>query len=138
MRSVRSACYQERLKRKLIEQGAKRGGTTEDEGTAVADRVYKNGFRAKAGSIGAIAAVTMFGIVAIAFCLLEASFRTWSVGQYFADRAGIFVDLFTAAALCSVMTLMLSCFGRGKSRFVGIAFSVGLFAFVIFIFRANK
>src|SRR5215471_16649685 len=102
------------------------------------DRVNKNGFREKAGSIGAIAAATMFGIVAIAFCLLEASFRTWLVGQYFVNRAGIFVDLFIYAALCSVMTLMLSCFGRGKSRFVGIAFSVGLLAFVIFIFAVNR
>jgi hypothetical protein len=58
----------------------------------VADQVNKNGLRAKAGSIGAIAAVTMFGIVAVAFCLLEASFRTWSVGQYFENRAGVFVD----------------------------------------------
>jgi len=104
----------------------------------VTDQVSKNGLRAKAGSIGAIAAVTVFGIVAIAFCLLEASFRTRSVGQYFENRAGIFVDLFTAAALCSVITLVLSCFGRGKSRVVGIAFSIGLLALVIFIFGTNK
>jgi hypothetical protein len=104
----------------------------------VTDRVSKNGFRANAGSIGAIAAVIMFGIVAIAFSLLEASFRTWSVGQYFENRAGIFVNLFIAAALFSVMTLTLSCFGRGKSRFVGIAFSIGVLALVIFIFGTNK
>ena len=102
------------------------------------DQVNNNGLRAKAGSIGAMAAVTVFGIVAIAYCLLEASFRTWSVGQYFENRAGLFVDLFTAAALCSVMTLMLSCLGRGRSRVVGIAFSIGLLALVILIFATNK
>ena len=110
----------------------------DDKEIAVTNQVKKSGFRAKAGSIGAIAAVTMFGIVAIAFCLLEASFRTWSVGQYFANRARIFVDLFIAAALCSLMTLMLSCVGQGRSRFVGIAFSIGLLAFVIFIFGTNN
>jgi hypothetical protein len=104
----------------------------------VIDKVNRNGLRAKAGSIGALTAVIMFGIVAIAFCLLEASFRTWSVGQYFENRAGIFVDLFTAAALCSVMTLILSCFGRGRSRVVGITFSIGLLALVVFIFGTNK
>ncbi|MGD0569075.1 MAG: hypothetical protein ABSA78_11770 [Candidatus Sulfotelmatobacter sp.] len=101
-------------------------------------QVNENGLRAKAGSIGAIAAVTVFGIVVIAFCLLEAGFRTWSVGQYFENRAGIFVDLFIAAALCSMVTLMLSCFGRGRSRVVGIAFSIRLLALVIFIFGTNK
>jgi hypothetical protein len=80
----------------------------------------------------------MFGIVAIAFCLLKASFRTWSIGQYFENRAGIFVDLFIAAALCSVMTLILSSLGRGRSRVVGIAFTIGLLALVIFIFGTNK
>jgi hypothetical protein len=104
----------------------------------VTDRVNENGFRAKAGSIGAITAATMFGIVAIAYCLLEASFRTWAVGQYFENHAGIFVDLFIAAALCSVLTLMLSCLGRGRGRFIGITFSVGLLAFVIFIFGTNR
>ena len=109
-----------------------------DNEKAVPDRVNKYGFRTRAGSIGAITAATIFGIVAIAFCLLEASFRTWSVGQYFVGRAGMFVDLFSAAALCSVMTLMLSCLGRGKRRFVGIILSVGLLAFVTFIFATNK
>lgn len=102
------------------------------------DLVNKNGLRAKAGSIGAIAAVTVFGIAAVAYCLLEASFRTWSVGQYFENRAGIFVDLFTAAALYSVITLILSCLGRGRSRVVGITFSIGLLALIILIFGTNK
>jgi hypothetical protein len=96
------------------------------------------GFRTKAGSIGAIAAATMFGVVLMAFLLLEASFRTWSVGQYFENHVGVFVDLFIAAALVSLMTLTLSCFGQGRSRFVGIASSFGLLAFVIFIFATNK
>ncbi|MBB5319189.1 hypothetical protein [Tunturibacter empetritectus] len=93
---------------------------------------------AKAGSIGATTAVTVFGIVAIAFCLLEAGFRTWSVGQYLENRAGIFVDLFIAAALCSVTTLILSCLGRGRSRVVGIVFSIASLASIIFIFGTNK
>jgi hypothetical protein len=104
----------------------------------VTDRVNKNGFRTKAGSIGAITAATMFGVVAIAFCLLQASFRTWAVGQYFVNRTGIFVNLFIVAALCSVMTLMVSCLGRGRSRVVAIILSFGLLAFVIFIFATNK
>jgi hypothetical protein len=94
--------------------------------------------RAIAASVGATGAATVFAVVGVAFCLLEASFRTWSVGQYFNHRAGIFVDLFIAAALCSVLTLIFSCLGRGRSRSIGIAFSIGSLALIVFLFRANK
>jgi hypothetical protein len=98
----------------------------------------KSDLQAKAGPLGATAAVIVFTVVAVAVCLLEASFRTWAVGQYFENRAGIFVNIFTAAALCSVITLTFSCFGRGRSRIVGILSSIASLALVIFIFGTNK
>jgi hypothetical protein len=89
--------------------------------------------RAKAGILGARAAVILLAIVGFAFCLLEASFRTWAVGQYFENRAGIFVGTFVAAALCSVATLAVSCFGRGRSRIIGIIASIATLALILII-----
>jgi hypothetical protein len=98
----------------------------------------KSELRMKSASIGANVAITVFAIVGVAFSFLEISFRTWSVGQYFENRGGMFAGLFIAAALCSVLTLILSCLGRGRSRGIGIAFSVGSLALIAFIFSASK
>jgi len=80
----------------------------------------------------------VLAIVGVAICLLEASFRTWAVGQYFENRAGIFVDIFIAAALCSVITLTFSCFGQERSRIIGIVSSIASLALLLFIFGTNK
>ena len=98
----------------------------------------KSDLRAKAGFIGATAAVTAFTIVAVAACLLEASFRTWAVGQYFENRGGLFAEIFVTAALCSVITLAFSCLGRGRTRIFGIVFSIGSLVLVTIIFSTNK
>jgi hypothetical protein len=109
----------------------------EYEGHSVTDQAETTEFRRKVGFVGVTASVTMFSIVIVAFCLLEASFRTWTVGQYFTNRAAIFADLFIITAACSLITLILSCLCRGKHRGVGIAFSVATLALVIFIFSTN-
>ncbi len=99
--------------------------------------VTQGDLRAKTCSLGAKAAVTVFGIVAVAICLLEASFRTWDVGQYFENRAGIFVAIFAIAVPCSVITLTLSCLGGGRSRIVGIVFSIASLALLMFILSSK-
>jgi hypothetical protein len=104
----------------------------------VSDRINSDTRRAKVGSVGAIGSATVFTIVIIAFCLLEASFRTWTVGRFFENCAGIFVDLFLVMGVCSILTLILSCFGYGKRRGFGIALSVMVLALITFIFGTNK
>jgi hypothetical protein len=103
----------------------------------VTDQAEPTEFRRKVGFVGATASVTVFSIVVVAFCLLEASFRTWTVGQYFANRAAIFADLFIIMAACSLITLILSRLGRGRHRGVGITFSLATLALVILIFSTN-
>jgi hypothetical protein len=106
----------------------------EYEGDAVTGRAENNDFRRKVGLVGATASVTVFSIVVVGFCLLEASFRTWTVDQYFNNRAVVFADVFIIMAACSFITLILLCLGRGKRRGAGIAFSITTLALVIFIF----
>jgi hypothetical protein len=98
----------------------------------------KSELRMKAASVGSNVAITVFSIVVVAISLLEIGFRTWSVGQYIDNRGGMFAGLFIAAAPCSLLTLILSCLGRGRSRGIGIAFSVGSLALIVFIFNASK
>jgi len=84
------------------------------------DRMTKDDLRTKAGSLGATAGAALFAAVGITTCLLEASFRTWAVGRYFENRAGIFLDIFLIAAIGSVIALALSSLGRGRNRIIGI------------------
>lgn len=98
----------------------------------------KSEFRTRTGSVGAIAAVAVLAIVGVAASLLEAGFRTWTVGRYFENRASLFVDGFIIAALCSVITLTFSVIGKGRNRIIGIVSSLGSIALVIFILLLNK
>ena len=99
-----------------------------------ANRMHPNDLRRRVGLAGAGTAVTAFSIAVLGVILLEASFRTWTVGRFFQNRAQVFADLFLVLAACSVVTLILSLFGRDNGRRVGAAFSIATLALVIFTF----
>jgi hypothetical protein len=82
-------------------------------------------------------AIASFVIFVPAFALLEGSCHTWSIGRFFAGRAGIFVDLFLVLASMSFVALALSCCGRGKSRLLGVFFSIITIASVVAVFWTN-
>jgi hypothetical protein len=55
-----------------------------DEAAAnTANRMHPNDLRRIAGLAGAATAVTAFSVAVLGFILLEASFRTWTVGLFF-------------------------------------------------------
>jgi hypothetical protein len=106
-----------------------------DEAAAnAANRMHPNDLRRRVALAGAATAVTAFSIAVLGFILLEASFRTWTVGRFFQNRAQVFADLFLVLAACSAVTLILSLLGKDNGRRVGAAFSIATFALVIFIF----
>ncbi len=49
--------------------------------------------RSLAGVLGAVASVVILATTLVGLALLEASFRTWTVGRFFSRRAGAFVDV---------------------------------------------
>jgi hypothetical protein len=71
-----------------------------------ANRMHPNDLRGRVGLAGAATAVTAFSVAVLGFILLEASFRTWTVGRFFQNRAQVFVDLFLVLAACSAVTLI--------------------------------
>jgi hypothetical protein len=91
-----------------------------------ANRMHPNDLRRIAGLAGAATAVTVFSVAVVGFILLEASFKTWTVGRFFQNRAQVFADLFLVLAGCSAVTLILSLLGRDNGRRVGTAFSTAL------------
>jgi hypothetical protein len=103
-----------------------------------ANRLRPNGLRRKVGLAGTATAVTAFPIAVLGFIFLEASFRTWTVGRFFQNRAQVFVDLFLVLAACSTVTLILSLLGKGNGRRVGAAFSIATLALVVLIFWLEK
>jgi hypothetical protein len=102
------------------------------------NRMHPNDLRRRVGLAGAATAVTAFSVAVLGFILLEASFRTWTVGRFFQNRAQVFVDLFLVLATCSAVTLILSLLGKDNGRRVGAAFSIATLALVIFIFCLEK
>jgi hypothetical protein len=95
-------------------------------------------WREKSGLAAVYGSVTAFAVAAIAFLLLELSFKTWVIGRFFVGRASIFVDAFILVCAGSVLTLILSLCGRGKRRIVGAAVSSMTIIFVICLFGANR
>jgi hypothetical protein len=109
-----------------------------DEAATTATRMLPNNLRRGVGLAGAATAVTAFSATVLGFILLEASFRTWTVGHFFQNRAQVFADLFLVLAACSAVALTLSLLGKDNGRRVGAAFSIATFALVIFIFWLEK
>jgi hypothetical protein len=106
-----------------------------DEAAAnTANRMHPNDLRRIVGLAGAATAATACSVAVLGFILLEASFRTWTVGRFFQNRAQVFADLFLVLAGCSALTLILSLLGKDNGRRVGAAFSIATFALIIFIF----
>jgi hypothetical protein len=104
----------------------------------VVSQTDERDFRSKVGLVGSSVSMLVFLVVLLGYCLLEASFRTWTVGKYFHNRAIIFADLFTIMAASSLITLIASCFARGKRRGAGVIFSVATIVFVVIIFVTNQ
>ena len=75
--------------------------------------------RSLAGVVGAVASVVILSTTLVSLALLEASFRTWTVGRYFSGRAGAFMDIFIVGAVLSIITFVLSCFADRKPRITG-------------------
>jgi hypothetical protein len=90
--------------------------------------------RSVAGVFGAVASVLLLGSTLISLALLEASFRTWTVGRYFSGRAIVFSDAFMITAVLSVITLILSCFTNGKLKITGLCASSATILLVVLIF----
>jgi hypothetical protein len=103
-----------------------------------ANQMHPNDLRRSVGLTGAATSVAAFSVAVLGFILLEASFRTWTVGRFFHNRAQVFVDLFLLSGACSAVTLILSLLGKDNGRRVGVAFSIATFALVIFIFWLEK
>jgi hypothetical protein len=93
--------------------------------------------RQSIGSVGFYGALVSFGCLVCSFGILQASFRTWVVGQYFAGRAGWFVNAFLVLGFVSILTAVASLFDRGPRRSAGIALSAVTLAGVILIFWVN-
>ncbi len=89
-------------------------------------------------AVGGYASAVIFTVGLIAFVVLQASFRTWTVGQFVQGRAGIFVDLFCVVFILSFLTLLVSCFGEGRARLMGIICSVLSLLMVCFVFGTNR
>jgi hypothetical protein len=90
--------------------------------------------RSLAGIVGAAASVVILSTTLVSFALLEASFRTWTVGRYFSGRAGAFADIFIVGAVLSIITFILSCFADGKPKITGICASGATILLVVLIF----
>jgi hypothetical protein len=90
--------------------------------------------RSLAGVVGAVASVVILATTVVSLVLLEASFRTWTMGRFFSERAGSFVDIFIAAAVLSVITFVLSCFADGKPKIIGLCASGAAIFLVVLIF----
>lgn len=90
--------------------------------------------RSLAGVVGAVASVVIFASTVVSVVLLEASFRTWTVGRFFFGRAGTFVDILIAAAVLSGITFVLSCFADGKPKITGLCASGATILLVALIF----
>jgi hypothetical protein len=83
--------------------------------------------------ISVIAFISMI----ICFALLQASFKTWAVGRFFAGRAGWFVDAFLLLAAISVLTGFASLYAHGKQKLLGVLASVATILGVVLIFWIN-
>jgi hypothetical protein len=90
--------------------------------------------RSLAGVVGAVASVVILVTTLVSLALLEASFRTWTVGRFFSGRAGAFADVFMVGAVLSVITFILSCFAVGKPKITGLCASGATIFLVVLIF----
>jgi hypothetical protein len=81
-----------------------------------------------------VASVVILGTTLVSLALLEASFRTWTVGRYFSGRAGAFADIIIVGAVLSMVTFILSCFAEGKSKITGLCASGSTILLVVLIF----
>jgi hypothetical protein len=79
----------------------------------------------------------MLGSFLCCFGLLQASFKTWAVGRFFAGRAGLFVNAFLLLGTLSILTVLASFFGRGKRRVIGLAASVVTIFGAVLVFWIN-
>jgi hypothetical protein len=83
--------------------------------------------------------ISLFAFVSmlIWFALLQASFKTWTVGRFFAGNASWFIDIFLSLAGISVLTGFASLFASGKQKLWGILLSVATILGVVLIFWIN-
>ena len=102
------------------------------------EQAISNDWRGRLGLVGMYGSATALASGVIVFFLMLGSFKTTFIGRLFASRAIILVDAFLLVLITSVLTLILSSFGRGKQRTFGVAMSILTIVMVIFIFGANE
>ncbi len=94
--------------------------------------------RERLAQVSAAASITAFATALFDYAVLEASFRTWSVGKYVAGKGQVLVDGFISMFLLACLTLLLSSLGQGRSRVFGVISSVLTLCFITFVFLTSK